>query len=68
MLAAGDDHDDEAINYVITSNFNSDILNGPITADKVQRCIRKLKSNKSPGVDNIINEYIKCTEDLLCPL
>ncbi len=68
MLAAGDDHDDEAINYVITSNFNSDTLNGPIIADEVQRCIRKLKSNKSPGVDSIINGYIKCTEDLWFPL
>ncbi len=69
LLSNDDDHvDNEGIDYEITSDFNSAILNGPITSDEVKRCIRKLKSNKSPGVDNIINEYIKCTVDLLCPL
>ena len=43
-------------------------LNNPLTRAEIKRCIGKLKNSKSPGSDNIINEYIKCSQDLLCPL
>lgn len=39
----------------------------PITHAEIKRCISKLKNGKSPGSD-IINEYMKCRHDLLCPL
>ncbi len=55
----------EGIDYGITTDSNSPILNDPITYAEIKICIRKPKSNKSPGVDNIINEYTKCTKDLL---
>ncbi len=32
------------------------------------RNIKKLKNNKSPGVDMILNDYIKCTQTMLLPL
>ena len=46
----------------------SPILNGTITTQEIMKCINKLKNNKSPGSDMIINEYIKCTKELMCPV
>ena len=69
LLFTEDDGDrNDNINYEINSDNSSPVLNDPITIDEIKKCISKLKNNKSPGVDNIINEYIKCTQDLLCPL
>lgn len=41
--------------------------------EKLQRkrytkCITKLKHNKAEGIDGIINEYIKSTKHIMCPL
>ena len=44
------------------------ILNGPINEEEVMRNIKKLKNNKSPACDMMLNEYIKSTKHLLCPL
>ena len=38
-----------------------DILNRILTEDEVAKCIKKSKSKKSPGDDQISNEMIKCT-------
>lgn len=43
-------------------------LNDPITSHEIMKCIRKLKNKKSAGVDYVLNEYIKTTKDVLCPL
>lgn len=51
----------------IETNF-SYILNDPITEEEVLKNIKKLKNNKSPGTDMIINEYIKITKNILLPL
>ena len=40
-------------------------LNDPITSQKIMKCINKLKNNKSPGSDMIINEYIKSTKEFV---
>jgi hypothetical protein len=33
-------------------------LDKPFTENEIETCIRGLNQNKSPGVDNILNEYI----------
>ncbi len=43
-------------------------LNDPISEEEVVKRIKKLKNNKSPASDMILNEYIKRTKLLLCPL
>ena len=35
------------------------ILNSSFSVDEVKKCIHKLKTNKCPGPDNIINEFLK---------
>ena len=39
-----------------------------ITPDEVMKAIKNLKNNKSCGLDNIINEYIKSSTELLLPI
>ena len=40
-------------------------LNAPITADELHDCIRRLKRNKSPGIDGVLSEMIKDGGDVL---
>ena len=40
------------------NNLDSDMLNCEISEDEILKCI-KLKSGKCPGIDDIMNEYIK---------
>ena len=40
-------------------------LNEPITAAEVTRIIKRLKKEKSPGVDNLLNEYFIIFNDYL---
>ena len=68
LLFTENDNMNETINYDINSDANLPILNDPITLVEIRTCIKKLKNGKSPGNDDIINEYIKNTQDLLCPL
>jgi lipase chaperone LimK len=35
------------------------VLNSSITADEIQKSLKKLKNNKSSSEDTIINEYLK---------
>ncbi len=59
---------------VINTDHGSDdtgsplLLNEPISEEEVLRNIKKLKTNKSPGVDMILNGYIKCTRTMLLPI
>ena len=43
-------------------------LNSPVTCGEIERYIRNLKNSKSPGLDNILNEYVKNTKFLMLPL
>ncbi len=43
-------------------------LNDPITEHEVKKCTNISKNNKAARTDNITNEHIKHTQDLLCPL
>ena len=48
--------------------FENETLNCEITAPEILKCIRNLKDAKSPGSDDVLNEYMKCTSHLLMPL
>ena len=44
-------------------------LNSPITGSEILKCISNLKNSKAPSqIDNILNEYIKNSEDLILPI
>ena len=46
----------------------SEELNATITPEEVLQVTKTLKNNKSPGLDNILNEHLKSTITVMCPL
>ena len=40
-------------------------LDYPITDEEFEAAVNKLKANKSPGIDNILNEVIKIGKDAI---
>ena len=58
------------IDHEIQFDFENaeESLNRPFTSEEIQKCIGKLKNSKSPGFDNILNEHIKLTKDLMTPM
>ena len=40
-------------------------LDYPITDEEFEAALNKLKENKSPGIDNILNEVIKIRKDAI---
>ena len=63
-----DDSEDTFVSNNIDMSTNNAFLNSPITASEIEKCISLLKSSKSPGIDNILNEYIKSTKHILTPI
>ena len=63
-------HDDEDPNINLEDLILDEdpILNAPFTLQEIQKSIKKLNSNKSPGLDNIKNEYIKYSQEKLLPV
>ena len=54
------DETSEEVIFNLASHDNDDtILNSSFSVDEVKKCIHKLKSNKCPGPDNILNEFLK---------
>ena len=43
-------------------------LNATITPEEVLQATKTLKNNKSPGLDNVLNEHLKSTITVICPL
>jgi hypothetical protein len=43
-------------------------LDKPFTENELETCIKGLNRNKSPGVDNILNEYILEGKTILIPI
>ena len=50
------------------SENKPDILNYVFTEVEVRLCISNLPNGKSGGVDGILNEMLKCTNDIITPL
>ena len=46
---------------------DDEFLNSTITADEILKCTKTLNNSKSPGIDNIINEYIKNSQSKRLP-
>ena len=44
------------------------ILDNPITEEELKKVIMSLKNNKSPGIDGLISEIFKCSQDILSPI
>ena len=45
--------------WIILVDFNNDDLNRKISEDEVVKQMKKLKNNKAPGVDLVLNELFK---------
>ena len=50
------------------NELDTSILNQPFSEDEIRKFVKNLKNNKAAGIDGILNEYIKCTIDLMVPL
>jgi hypothetical protein len=64
--ATNSDQDLHTFNH--EHNETNGEINRPITEKEIEEAVRTLKNNKSPGQDNILNEHIKNTIDLLKPI
>ena len=53
----------ENLNLFDTSN-----LNRYFTETEIRNFVNKLKNNKAVGIDRILNEFIKCSIELMIPL
>ena len=51
-----------------SNDENNELINQPITENEILTAVRSLKNNKSPGVDNIVNEQIKATISYMLPI
>ena len=49
-------------------NLVNEEINQPITYEELSKAIKALKNNKSPGLDNIVNEQLKSTFNIMHPL
>ncbi|MCG8034442.1 MAG: reverse transcriptase family protein [Candidatus Thiodiazotropha taylori] len=58
-------NDDTPVNFNL--EHSNETLNSPFTTKEISICISKLKNSKSPGHDDILNEYIKLTADIMTP-
>ena len=51
-----------------TDDDYNELLDCPITDDEIKTAVSKLKNNKAPALDNILNEHIKSSVSILLPL
>ena len=52
---------------IVNAVDDQHIINRIITEKEIQSRIHRLKNHKTPGPDNILNEYIKMFADILMP-
>ena len=62
------EHDDVVEGEIAANNLDSDMLNCEISEDEILKCIKKLKNGKCPGIDDIMNEYIKVSCPTFLPI
>ena len=65
-LEDGITDNDTCINEHI--NISNDVLDMYFTEADVKQGIKKIKWNKSSGIDEVTNEYLKSTEEILLPV
>ena len=65
-----DDNDDDVQNAHANERFAmlNEELNVSITSEEILQATKALKNNKSPGLDNILNEHLKSTITVMSPL
>ena len=56
------------VNDIYTNLNTNNHLNAPFTSVEINKCIKLLKKKKSPGIDNVLNEYIICTKTQMLPI
>lgn len=61
------DESDDVFNFNDVT-YDDSFLNQPITSEEIKNCIKMLRTQKSPGDDLVINEYIINTVDLFIPV
>ena len=54
-----DDDDDIDLNAVCDNPLYDTLLNDQITEREILDAIKGLKNNKYPGLDSVLNEYLK---------
>ena len=58
--------DSDISDVVIENSAKNHIINEPFTIEEIRKHVKSLKSNKSPGIDLILNEFIKnCPDNLI---
>ena len=50
------------------NEINNDEINQTITENEILAAIKSLKNNKSSGLDNIVNEHLKSTIQVMIPI
>ena len=62
-------HDDHSVDPPTddVNTVHDELLDFEITEDEARKAIRRLKSGKTAGVDQVINELLKSTERVILP-
>lgn len=60
--------DEQEYTFNINISDDDEILNSSITEGEILKCINMLKNNKSSANDDIINEHIKYTSNIMLPI
>jgi hypothetical protein len=58
----GEDNNNDNLN---NQGEENEILNELIIVSEVLNCIKRLKNNKACGMDNILNEFLKTSHDVM---
>ena len=53
---------------LLFNEVGDDFLNSSITESEILKCIKSLKNNKACSNDNILNEYIKSSAEIMMPV
>ena len=53
---------------LLFNEVGDDCLNSSITESEILKCIKSLKNNKACSNDNILNEYIKSSAEIMMPV
>lgn len=65
---ASDSHDKDVNDPNLSNDETNGEINQIISENEILQAIKTLKNNKSPGVDDIVNEQIKTTVSYMLPI